>query len=141
MALADEICRIDAFSLAAAIRVKQLSPVEVVEALIDRMALLDAELHAFCTPTPELALKTPDESRLRSWQAAMRAYSEGAGKHQGSHLHQGCQDDVGDQWSFGISSPTKMISRLSGSRPRARFFLAKPTPPNSATAQPAQSAI
>lgn len=56
MALADEICRIDAFSLAAAIRAKQLSPVEVVEAVLDRMTRLDSELHAFCTPTPELAL-------------------------------------------------------------------------------------
>ena len=45
----------DAVSLAAAVRAKQLSPVEVVEAALERMERLEPTLHAFCTPTPELA--------------------------------------------------------------------------------------
>lgn len=45
----------DAATLAANIRAKQLSPVEVVEAVLDRMARLEPHLHAFCTPVPELA--------------------------------------------------------------------------------------
>ncbi len=55
MKLANEICRMDAVTLAAHIRAKQLSPVEIVEAVLDRMARLEPELHAFCTPVPELA--------------------------------------------------------------------------------------
>ena len=55
MAVANEICRMDAATLAANIRAKQLSPVEVVEAVLDRMARLEPHLHAFCTPVPELA--------------------------------------------------------------------------------------
>lgn len=55
MTLANEICRMDAVTLAARIRAKQLSPVEVVEAVLERMALLEPDLHAFCTPAPELA--------------------------------------------------------------------------------------
>ncbi len=49
------ICEMDAVSLAAAVRAKDLSPVEVVEAALARMELLEPRLHAFCTPTPELA--------------------------------------------------------------------------------------
>jgi len=52
---ANEICRMDATSLSAAIRDKALSPVEVVDATLERMDALDPTLHAFCTPTPELA--------------------------------------------------------------------------------------
>ena len=49
------IGEMDAVSLAAAVRAKQLSPVEVVEAALERMERLEPTLHAFCTPTPELA--------------------------------------------------------------------------------------
>ena len=48
----------DAVSLASAIRAKQLSPVEVVTAAIRWMDELEPILHAFCTPTQDLALET-----------------------------------------------------------------------------------
>jgi aspartyl-tRNA(Asn)/glutamyl-tRNA(Gln) amidotransferase subunit A len=51
----NEICRMDAVTLAAHIRDKRLSPVEVIEAVLARMERLEPRLHAFCTPTPELA--------------------------------------------------------------------------------------
>jgi aspartyl-tRNA(Asn)/glutamyl-tRNA(Gln) amidotransferase subunit A len=51
----NEICRMDAVTLAQRIRAKQLSPVEVVDAVLTRMEKLEPVLHAFCTPTPELA--------------------------------------------------------------------------------------
>ena len=54
----NEICRMDVLSLAGHIRSKKLSPVEVVEAVIARMGKLEPILHAFCTPTPELARET-----------------------------------------------------------------------------------
>lgn len=54
----DDICTMDAVTLASEIRAKRLSPVEVTEAVLRRMDRVDPTLHAFCTPTPELALET-----------------------------------------------------------------------------------
>ena len=42
--------------LAAAYRAKTLSPVEVTEAMLDRIGKLDPALHAYVTLTPEIAL-------------------------------------------------------------------------------------
>ncbi|MGW3622596.1 amidase [Streptomyces sp. NPDC000880] len=50
------ICSMPATQLAARIHNAEISPVEVVEAVLSRMESLEGELHAFCTPTPELAL-------------------------------------------------------------------------------------
>ena len=58
MRTANEICRMDAVSLAANIRSKQLSAVEVIDAVLARMDKLEPILHAFCTPTPDLARET-----------------------------------------------------------------------------------
>ena len=52
---ANEICRMDAVKLAKSIRAKELSPSEVIEAVLTRMEALEPHLHAFCTPTPDLA--------------------------------------------------------------------------------------
>jgi aspartyl-tRNA(Asn)/glutamyl-tRNA(Gln) amidotransferase subunit A len=52
---ANEICRMDAVKLAKRIRAKELSPTEVIEAVLTRMEALEPHLHAFCTPTPDLA--------------------------------------------------------------------------------------
>jgi aspartyl-tRNA(Asn)/glutamyl-tRNA(Gln) amidotransferase subunit A len=52
---ANEICRMDAVKLAERIRAKELSPSEVIEAVLTRMEALEPHLHAFCTPTPDLA--------------------------------------------------------------------------------------
>ncbi|MBN9486837.1 MAG: amidase [Alphaproteobacteria bacterium] len=48
----------DAVTQAHKIRRKELSPVEVVDAHLSRMEALEPKLHAFCTPTPELARAT-----------------------------------------------------------------------------------
>lgn len=58
MPTANEICRTDSVSLAASIRSRKLSPVEVIDAVLARMDKLEPILHAFCTPTPELARET-----------------------------------------------------------------------------------
>lgn len=52
---ANEICRMDAVNLVRRIRAKELSPTEVIEAVLTRMEALEPHLHAFCTPTPDLA--------------------------------------------------------------------------------------
>jgi aspartyl-tRNA(Asn)/glutamyl-tRNA(Gln) amidotransferase subunit A len=51
----NEICRMDALTLAARIRDKEISAIEVTEAVLRRLATLEPHLHAFCTPTPEVA--------------------------------------------------------------------------------------
>ncbi|WOB06233.1 amidase [Piscinibacter gummiphilus] len=49
------ICRMDAVTLAKRIRSKELSATEVTEAVLRRMDVLEPHIHAFCTPTPEVA--------------------------------------------------------------------------------------
>jgi aspartyl-tRNA(Asn)/glutamyl-tRNA(Gln) amidotransferase subunit A len=49
------ICRTDAVTLAAEIRAKRISPVEVIDAVLERMERLEPHIHAFCTPAPDLA--------------------------------------------------------------------------------------
>ena len=65
MAMKNDICSMDAITLASMVRSKQLSPVEVVDALLHRMSELEPQLHAFCTPTPELARKTAKDQEKR----------------------------------------------------------------------------
>ncbi|QIN78531.1 amidase [Rubrobacter marinus] len=50
----------EATELAGRVRGGELSPVEVVDAVLERMEKLEPKLHAFCTPTPEMAR---DEAR------------------------------------------------------------------------------
>jgi aspartyl-tRNA(Asn)/glutamyl-tRNA(Gln) amidotransferase subunit A len=58
----------DAVTLGGLIRARQVSPVEVIEAVAARMEALEPSLHAFCTPTVETARQ--DAERL---EAALRA--------------------------------------------------------------------
>src|SRR2546430_4396817 len=50
---ANEICRMDTVTLARRIKAKELSPVEVVDAVLGRLERLDPVLHAFTTVTGE----------------------------------------------------------------------------------------
>ncbi len=51
----NDICRMDALTLAAKVRSKDLSATEVTDAVLRRMEVLEPHIHAFCTPTPEVA--------------------------------------------------------------------------------------
>ncbi len=53
-----DLCAMGAAELAAAIRERRVSAVQATEAALARMHALEPILHAFCTPTPELALET-----------------------------------------------------------------------------------
>jgi aspartyl-tRNA(Asn)/glutamyl-tRNA(Gln) amidotransferase subunit A len=53
-----EVCSLPAGELAERIRARQLSPTEVLDAVLERIDRLEPTLHAFCTPTPELARET-----------------------------------------------------------------------------------
>jgi len=51
-----DLCYAPATELAALIRAKKLSPVELTRAVLARIETLNPVLNAFCTPTPEIAL-------------------------------------------------------------------------------------
>src|SRR3989442_1572563 len=51
----DELCRMPASEMAGLIRKKKLSPVEVIDAVLDRIAKVDPKLNAFVTLTAEPA--------------------------------------------------------------------------------------
>jgi aspartyl-tRNA(Asn)/glutamyl-tRNA(Gln) amidotransferase subunit A len=55
MSRQSDICSMNAVDLAKAVRTKELSPVEIVDAAAHRMEALEPRLHAFCTPTLDLA--------------------------------------------------------------------------------------
>ncbi|RFC75180.1 amidase family protein [Streptomyces sp. AcE210] len=51
----DELCRLPATELAIRIRKLEVSPLEAVDAVLDRMADIDTTLNAYCTSVPDLA--------------------------------------------------------------------------------------
>jgi len=51
-----DLCYLPAIELAAAIRARRLSPVELTTAILDRIAQLNPKLNAYCTVVPEAAL-------------------------------------------------------------------------------------
>jgi len=68
----NEICLMEAVELAGRVREGELSPVEVVDAVLERMEALEPRLHAFCTPTPNWPVKRRSAWRRRSPPAKRR---------------------------------------------------------------------
>src|SRR5215210_4799331 len=64
----DDICRSDAVSLARRVQQRELSPTEVVDAVLTRMERLNPLLNAVCTPTPDVA-----RAQARKIEAAIMA--------------------------------------------------------------------
>ena len=52
----EDLCFRSATDLAADIRSRRLSPVELARAVVARIEALNPALNCFCTPTPEIAL-------------------------------------------------------------------------------------
>ena len=65
MTTGNEICRMDAVTLASLIRSKKLSAVEVTDAVLARMDKLEPILHAYCTPTPDIARQAAKQIEKR----------------------------------------------------------------------------
>jgi len=61
----NEICRMDATTLARRIRAKELSALEATEAVLRRMDVLEPHVHAFCTPTSDFARQAAMEVDAR----------------------------------------------------------------------------
>ena len=77
MSAGDEICRMDATGLARSVSARELSPVEVVDAVLDRLDRLDPALHMFTTVTPDRARQ--DAKRIEADIAAGREVGPLAG--------------------------------------------------------------
>jgi Asp-tRNA(Asn)/Glu-tRNA(Gln) amidotransferase A subunit family amidase len=60
----DEVLWRSALELAAAIRAKQVSPVEVVEAILARIETLNPRLNAFCLVANDIALRDAREAEI-----------------------------------------------------------------------------
>src|SRR3712207_5335631 len=63
-----DICSMSWAAQAELIRTKQASPVEITEAVLNRIAELESTLHAFCTLTEDIAR----EDARRAEEAVMR---------------------------------------------------------------------
>ncbi|HVH22026.1 MAG TPA: amidase family protein [Pseudonocardia sp.] len=74
---ADDICRMDATELVRNISARELSPVEAVDAVLDRLDRLDPALHMFSTVTPDRARQ--DAKRIEADIAAGREVGPLAG--------------------------------------------------------------
>ncbi|MBI4640427.1 MAG: amidase, partial [Candidatus Tectomicrobia bacterium] len=68
MGTAEEICYMPATEMAAAIRGKKLSPVEVVEAVLSRIEQLNPKINAFCTLTSDTAHQAAKEAEAAVMQ-------------------------------------------------------------------------
>lgn len=87
-----------AVDLAADIRARRLSPVELTEAVLARIEALNPRLNAFCTPTPDLAMAQAREAE----DAVMRGRPLGA--------------IAGIPYSIKDLQPTKGIRTMRGSK-------------------------
>lgn len=61
----EDICYMSAVELAAAIRAKSISPVEVVTTVLERIERLNPKLNAICTLTAESALQAARETEAK----------------------------------------------------------------------------
>ena len=60
---------------AALLRMRQLSPVELVRGLLARIEALEPQVHAFITPTPEIALRQAEAEIVAGhWRAPCTAF-------------------------------------------------------------------
>ena len=96
MAASDQICQLDTITLARAVAAKELSPMEAVEAVLERLDRLDPTLHMFATVVPDQARDAA--KRIEAEIAAGRGRAAGRCAHrgQGPDLHQG------DPYGLGI---------------------------------------
>jgi S1-C subfamily serine protease len=71
--MSDDLCWAPATELAALIRAKKLSPVELTEAMLARIERLNPKLNAFCTVTPDGARQGAKIAAVRSGSPAAAA--------------------------------------------------------------------
>lgn len=108
--MSDDLCFRPATDLAADIRARRLSPVELTSAVLDRIERLNPRLNCFCTPTPEIALRMAKAAE----DAVMRGRPIGA--------------IAGIPYSIKDLQPTKGVRTMRGSKIFADNVPAESTP-------------
>jgi Asp-tRNA(Asn)/Glu-tRNA(Gln) amidotransferase A subunit family amidase len=68
---AADLCYTSALGLGRMIRAREVSPVEVTTTVLERLERLNPTLHAFLTPTPDLALAGAQAAEARALQGAL----------------------------------------------------------------------
>jgi hypothetical protein len=135
-----EIGRMDAVTIARHVAAKELSPVEVVDVVLDRLDRLDPVLNAFTTVVPEEARQRA--KRLEAEIAAGNDVGPLAGVPTGVKdliCTRGCARRPGRS-PTPTSYPTRTTSWSIGSRPPARSSSGRPRCPGSATRAPGRPA-
>ncbi len=94
----EDLCFRSATDLAADVRSRRLSPVELARAVVARIEALNPALNCFCTPTPEIAL----EQAKAAEEAVMRGQALGP-------LH-------GIPYSIKDLQPTQGVRTMRGSK-------------------------
>ena len=64
--MSDELCFLSVADAARRLRDRSLSPVELTEAYLDRIAAIDGQLNAYITVTADLARRQAREAEARS---------------------------------------------------------------------------
>jgi Asp-tRNA(Asn)/Glu-tRNA(Gln) amidotransferase A subunit family amidase len=64
----EDLCYLPATELAAAIRTRRLSPVELTTAILDRIAQLNPKINAYCTVVAEAALAAARQAEAATMQ-------------------------------------------------------------------------
>src|SRR5215212_8206702 len=72
-----DFCYTSALDLGRMIRARDVSPVEIATAVLDRIDRLNPTLNAFLTPTPELALEGARAAEARALAGALRGPLDG----------------------------------------------------------------
>ena len=111
-----------AAELAAAYAARKVSPVELVQSLLERIDALDPQLNAFIKLDRDAALdaaRRKPRSEIRAGGAA-RAAAWRARRHQGHHRHGGAGDDLPFENSWSRTWRTRMRSRDRACARRAR---------------------
>jgi hypothetical protein len=96
MVASSEICQMEATTLSRRITAKDLSPVEAVDAVLDRLDRLDPTLHMFTTVVPDQAREAAKqiEAEIAAGGEA-RPLARGADRGEGPDLHQGDPHGLG----------------------------------------------
>jgi len=68
----EDLCYLPAIELAAAIRTRRLSPVELTAAILDRIAQLNPKLNAYCTVVPEAALAAARQAEAAAFTSRVK---------------------------------------------------------------------
>ena len=104
---------------AGAIAAKDLSPVELMKALLDRIAALDPQLNAFIRLDGEAALQAAKAAEAEASRGpAARAAARRAGRHQGHHRCRRPADDLPFQDPAGQPRDRRCRLRRKAARRR-----------------------